>query len=154
MSKVINWLSAIAGSVVTAWLVWYFIPSNHPPAPVMFEGMVIDAAKNAPLAKAMVVFEIKGSRAKGPFHDSTDDNGAYRLELPGLEKDARVTVRVQAAGFNESPPFAINELSVNNRQDFILTPASSSSPASSATDLHTSKLPYIRKLQAMRVTLP
>jgi hypothetical protein len=122
MRKFFGWLAGIVASAIVVWFGWYL---NKPPAPAStttFEGMVINGAAEAPLQDAIVSVEIPGAANSGPFHDPTDQNGAYRLDFTGLGKLTGATIAVEAKGFQTVAPASLATVGSDNRQDFTLMP--------------------------------
>jgi hypothetical protein len=128
MGKFVVWLGGILATVISGWLIWYFTrppippPPPPPPATTTFEGMVINEAAVAPLPNAIVAVEIAGAATSGPFHDVTDEHGAYRLNFTGLDKPSGVTITVEAKGFQQARPASLTSITSDNRQDFELLP--------------------------------
>lgn len=137
--KVIGWLAGVAATVVSGWAIWYFTqPKPTPPPPVVtkFEGMVYSGS--APVAKAMVVLDLTGdAAANGDYHDVTDENGAYSIELTGLPQGIGAAVTASAQGFTNAQPQSIaSPLSTDERMDIALTPVAVAAPAAPAAPLH------------------
>ncbi|HET9839075.1 MAG TPA: carboxypeptidase-like regulatory domain-containing protein [Candidatus Angelobacter sp.] len=127
LSKFVIWIGgAVIAPVLTAVLIYRLTnptppppPSPSPtPAPITFEGMVITET-NAPLKGARVSFDITDTQG-GPYLDLTDEHGSYRADFAGLKPSSRATVRVEAIGFQPSPPKLLNAIQNDNRADFIL----------------------------------
>jgi hypothetical protein len=121
MRAVGGWLAGILATIIGGYLLWYL---TQPPSATVFEGMVYSGS--SPVARALVSLELAGNGANGgPFHDSTDENGSYRLDFTGLSKDARATLSVAASGYGESEPKSLpTPLGPDNHLDFPLTPVS------------------------------
>jgi hypothetical protein len=158
MRKFMGWLGGIAATVIGGVAIWYF---TKPPEPFTFEGMVIDGGGNAPLPKAMVSFEIKDrAQSKGPYHDFTDEHGSYHIDFSGLSKSANVTVKASANGFHESRPVAFASVGNDNRQDFMLTPATAPPPPGPTTSATPHPLVlahppvYFKRAEALKVKAP
>jgi len=103
--------------------------------------MVINAAAEAPLQDAIVSVEIPGATNSGPFHNATDQNGAYLLVFTGVGKLKGATIGVEAKGFQTGPPVSLASVGSDNRYDFTLMPLASASSGSG-------------KGQAVRPTIP
>ena len=119
MGKFFGWLGGILATFIAGWLIWYF---TRPAPTTTFEGMVINGPAVAPLPNAIVSVEITGAANGGPFHDVTDEHGAYRLDFTGLGKSGGVTIAVEARGFQTVSPASLTTVSADNRQDFVLIP--------------------------------
>jgi len=132
MKKVMSWVAGIAATVISSVLIYRFTTPKAvppPPAPMVFEGMVIDGAQNAPLKGAMVTFEVKDSAPNtGPLHDFTDDHGSYRKDFSGLDKASTVVLHAQANGFKAASAFTFSALGDDNRRDFVLLPLPGTGP--------------------------
>ena len=136
MGKFFGWLGGILATVISGWLVWYLTTRTPPPAPTptppqttTFEGMVINKLAVAPLPNAIVAVEIAGAASSGPFHDVTDEHGAYRLNFTGLDKPSGVTITVEAKGFQQAKPALLASITSENRQDFELLPDPAANPS-------------------------
>lgn len=122
MGKFGGWLAGLLATIIGGYAVWYFTQPPAPPSTTTFEGMVYSGS--SPVASAMVSVNLTGSGVDpGPYHNVTDENGAYRLDLIGLPKTAGATLSVAASGYRDSAPKALFDPLVSvNRQDFPLTP--------------------------------
>ena len=118
MRKVLGWLGGILAAFITGYAIWYFTV----PHTTTFEGMVINGPEVAPLANAIVSVEFVGGANGGPFHDFTDEHGAYRLDFTGLGKVSGVTISVQAKGFQAAQPASLRTVASDTHQDFVLIP--------------------------------
>ena len=125
MGKFLGWLGGILATVIAGYAVWYF---TRPAPSTTFEGMVINGPEVAPLPNAIVSVEIAGAGNSGPFHDVTNEHGAYRLEFTGLGKLTGVTIAVQAKGFQPVKPASLSSVTSDIHQDFVLIPAGTVSP--------------------------
>jgi hypothetical protein len=122
MKNFLAWLGGIAASVIAGVLVYYY---TVPTPGIQFEGMVIDAKQEIPVRNAEVSFQIEGTGASELFHDFTDDNGSYGINLAGLSKSSTVLLRFHAKGYrDESKVF--HPLSDDNRHDATLSPVAPS----------------------------
>ena len=136
--------------VIASLLIYYFTPK--PPVPTTFEGMVIDGVQSVPIKQAMVLFEVEpGAPGNGPYHDFTDENGSYKMDVAGLPDTVKVTLRVQAKGFHESRPVALAVLKSDNRTDFVLVPLPTPEPHPGATPAAT---PPATPLPTVGATVP
>jgi len=124
MRKFLGWLAGILASAIVVWFGWYL---SRPAPTTTFEGMVINAAAGAPLQDAIVSVEIPGATNSGPFHNATDQNGAYLLVFSGLGKLKGATIGVEARGFQTGPPVSLGSVASDNRYDFTLMPLTSAS---------------------------
>jgi hypothetical protein len=127
--------------------------------------MVIDGGNSVPIKEAMVQFEVEpSSPGNGPYHDFTDENGSYKLDVSDLPEKVKVTLRAQAKGFHESKPIALAALKNDNRTDFVLVPIPSETPHTSnpagtptppaqATPVTPIKLRYIPKTFSQKIIL-
>lgn len=163
MKKFLGWLGGILGTVIGGYLIWYLTVPHT--TTTTFEGMVINGPAVAPLANAIVSVEFAGGTANGgPFHDFTDEHGAYRLDFTGLGKVSGVTIAVQAKGFQAAPPARLQAVVADTHQDFVLVPENSPAPpppppsGTTAAESHTpmvARMPaYVQKsaAQAFRFT--
>lgn len=118
MKKFGIWLAGIVGTILAGVGVYYL---TLPKPPVVFEGMIYSG--DSPVAKAMVELELKaGGPGGGTYHDSTDENGAYRLEFTGLKNPEAVTYIVSAPGYQASGPKTFpSAFGTDNRMDIELT---------------------------------
>ena len=128
MRKFLGWLAGILASAIVVWFGWYL---SRPVPTTTFEGMVINAAAEAPLQDAIVSVEIPGATNSGPFHDATDQNGAYLLVFTGVGKLKGATIGVEAKGFQTGPPVSLASVTSDNRNDFTLMPLASASSGGS-----------------------
>jgi hypothetical protein len=142
MRKLFGWLAGILASVIVVWFGWYLNRPVPTPMTTTFEGMVINGAAEAPLPNAIVSVEVAGAANSGPFHNPSDENGAYRLEFSGLGKLSGVTIGVEAKGFQTATPVSLIEVGSDNRQDFTLMPEATVTPPHPTA---THKPPYIQK---------
>jgi hypothetical protein len=130
MRKLIGWLGGIASAVITAVLIYHFTVPKPPTPPTTFEGMVIDGKQSVPIKEAMVLFEVEpGTSGNGPYHDFTDENGSYKMDVSELPSSVKVVLRAQAKGFHESKPVSLAALKNDNRTDFVLIPLPTPEPA-------------------------
>ncbi len=109
-SSVGKWLAGIAGSVVTAVLIWQATrpggwfnkkPDMNPSSgPITVEGMVIDAASNKVIPQAEISLEISDIPALSN-RDHTDSNGSYLFYIsPAQAKlPLRAHLKVTATGY-------------------------------------------------------
>src|SRR5262245_22679958 len=118
MKKFLGWLGGILATIIGGYVLFYL---TRTPEKMTVEGMVIDSSLNVPVPSAMVSVEITSVPNNGPFHDPTDSNGAYGLELTGLSKRANVILRVAAAGFRDPAPTNLVVMPGGNRKDLFLT---------------------------------
>jgi hypothetical protein len=125
MGRFLGWLAGILATVIGGYALWYF---TRPAPTTTFEGMVINGPAVAPLPNAIVSVEIAGAANSGPFHDVTNEHGAYRLEFSGLGKLTGVTIRVQAKGFQPVTPASLSSVTADTHQDFVLTPEGTAIP--------------------------
>jgi hypothetical protein len=125
MGKFLGWLAGILATVIGGYALWYF---TRPAPTTTFEGMVINGPAVAPLPNAIVSVEIAGAANRGPFHDVTDEHGAYRLVFTGLGKLSGVTIAVQAKGFQSVTPASLSNVASDIHQDFVLIPEGAVSP--------------------------
>jgi hypothetical protein len=129
MRKFIGWLGGIASAVITAVLIYHFTAPKPPVPPTTFEGMVIDGGQSVPIKEAMVLFEVEPSApGNGPYHDFTDENGSYKIDVSELPGTVKVTLRAKARGFHDSNPVSLAALKNDNRNDFVLAPLPSPEP--------------------------
>ena len=128
--------------------------------------MVIDGGNSIPIKEAMVQFEVEpSSPGNGPYHDFTDENGSYKLDVSDLPDKVKVTLRAQAKGFHESKPIALAALKNDNRTDFVLVPiptetphtngnpAGTPTPPPQTTPAPPIKLRYIPKMLPQKIIL-
>jgi hypothetical protein len=149
MRKFVGWLGGIASAVITAVLIYHFTAPKPAVPPTTFEGMVIDGAQSVPIKEAMVQFEIEPSATgNGPYHDFTDENGSYKLDVSELPATVKVTLQAQAKGFHESKAVALASLKNDNRTDFVLVPL----PTPEST--HPGPTPTATPLPTVEGTLP
>lgn len=128
IGKVVTWVAGVAATIISSVAIWYFTkpapapPPPPPPVVTKFEGMVYSGS--APVAKAMVVLDLTGDpAANGDYHDITDENGAYSIELTGLPQGIGAQVAASAQGFTNAQPQAMaSPLSTDERMDISLTP--------------------------------
>jgi len=165
MRKFLGWLGGILATIIAGYALWYW---TRPVPPTTFEGMVINGPEVAPLANAIVSVEFVGGANSGPFHDFTDEHGAYRLEFTGLGKVSGVTITVQAKGFQAAQPASLRTVASDTHQDFVLIPVGVVTPpppppppggvtAGEARPPMVARMPvYIQKpaAKAFRFTLP
>lgn len=156
MRSFVVWVGGIVATVIGGVLIYHF---TTPAAPNTFEGMVIDGAQSAPIKEAMVLFEIEpSSPGNGPYHDFTDENGSYKIDISQLPGTVKVTVRAQAKGFRDSKPVSLASLKTDNRTDFVLEPApSGGTPHPEASPLATPAvahmaLRYVPKALPQKIT--
>ncbi len=154
MGKFIGWLGGIVATVIAGWLVWYItLPKPTEPDSASFEGMVYDQASNAPVSRATVMFDIRGVPNSGPYHDVTDENGSYKLDLSGLGKSSTVAVSVEANGFAKSAPYPFSGVG-DNRRDFALAPFRAVSAVAGGAAIHLLPHPkYIPKLAVSKIKI-
>jgi hypothetical protein len=125
MGKFLGWLGGILAAVIAGYAIWYF---TRPAPTTTFEGMVINGPQVAPLANAIVSVEFAGGPNRGPFHDFTDEHGAYRLDFTGLGEVSGVTIAVQAKGFQTAQPASLRKITADTHQDFVLIPEGAAAP--------------------------
>lgn len=118
MGKFLGWVGGILAFVIGGYILWYL---ERPAEKIVVEGMVIDSSMNAPVPNAMVSVEILSTANNGPYHDPTDNNGSYGLELTGLSKNANVVLRATANGFHESAAIPLVVGPGGNRKDIYIT---------------------------------
>jgi hypothetical protein len=170
MSKFGSWLAGIIGSIIVGVAIYYFTkatpppPTPPPPAVTVFEGMVYSGS--APVPRAMVAVELRGSGiTNGPVHDITDANGAYRFDFTGLPTDAGATLNVTATGYRDSASQSLSSpLQPDVHLDFPLSPVAVPPPAGLGVgpgahplqpgNLHIPK--YVRKgaTEAVQIKIP
>jgi hypothetical protein len=99
MGKVIAWLAGILATAIGSYAVWYYTVG-----PVTtIQGMVY--AKGRPVAEAIVEITLSGKAGVyGPVHDTTDPNGAYRLDFVRLPWKTGAILSVNAIGYQGVTP--------------------------------------------------
>jgi len=138
--KVGAWLAGVAATIFSGWAIWYLTqPKPAPPPPpqpvvTKFEGMVYSGS--APVPKAMVVLNLTGAASTtSDYHDVTDENGSYSIELTGLPQGVGAAVTASAQGFANAQPQSIPApLQTDVRTDIALDPVAAAAPA--APHLH------------------
>ncbi len=120
MGKFWGWLAGVAATVIAGYLTWYFTRPPAPPVVTTFEGMVYSGSK--PVPGAMVAVALTGSAgANGPYHNVTDQNGAYMIDLSGVPANTAATLSVSAAGYAGAQPKQVaSPLQNDERIDFPL----------------------------------
>src|SRR5215467_4004427 len=118
-------IATIVSGVVIGVVVWWL---TRPPITTTFEGVVYNnQVESAPIANAMVMFEIREGRIiNGPYRHPTDSNGVYQIDFSGLSKSANIVISVRATGFQDPPAITLRSFSDVTHQDVGLTPVPAS----------------------------
>lgn len=123
--EILIWIAGIIAAILGGVGTYYL---TRPPAVTTFEGMVYSGSDAVP--NAFVELDLTGAPAgSGTYHDETDPQGSYRIELTGLNADVSASLRVTVKGYRSPGPQLFPKVAGQDvRYDFGLDPLAAAAP--------------------------
>jgi hypothetical protein len=152
-----KWLSGVAATVVSGFLLWYLTarqtpapkPTPAPAATINVEGRVYDIASNKLISGAEVVLVID----QATRNQVSDSGGSYWFVVEGANPSSQASLSIQAAGFQSYSKTATLEQFSQPEDRPLLALAAGGGGSGTEAPAHPSGSPHPPPAMTARVSL-